>query len=806
MAAVSDPDRWQAPLPQPFRMLDELLHEIIDDVLLIKDTEASQQVEVKQVPDNEAGTAAVHAPITLALPPELASAGSGSLMATVVEGVYAFALGDSALWLWDVISGSEPQQLADASAGHVPCELVCVPQPPTPGVQPMTRLAYLSAKPTPPTDGADAAPAAEGDACLQLFDLCPSSSEGPAWFSTPVCDFKAAAHAPASAVLSADGRYVALVLNDGGVTVYHTPLPLPPPPADPAEATKLNRVEKSAAELALAAQPPCAVVATVAAPGEAGSRRVTAHFLLSPAPRSVGEPIAWAVCGLLLWREGCSHLHQKMLPAPSQASQASQPADGAAAGAERAIEWLLPAPITCSAVSSDSVLLAVGLSDGSVVVFDTNVRSERYVLQRHAAAVTKLTLLGASLLASYAADGTLHGYDISSDPETGLGKLVFRRRLDPACPCHWLFVSSALPLLVAGCSDAVRLFDTAGELLALLAPAPPHALDLDGPCTYLRTSASYSVSAVAAPPAAEADADGEGEGDGPPSKGEAARPTGTGEAEGEAEGEEAEAEGARLVSFSLSGALLGTYPHLASQLGAEPSAPMLKQLLGGYAHAQRADAEFMSSAQLLAQGGTLKANSKSMGSSMGSRGSRRNSSRAAGARRRGSNLGAVPEEGEIVSRSRASSVVSATRRGSGAGVGPSKQPGLSEKDLMARASASGVGVSSGPGSVIERSSIGGGRSSIGDVRDSAARRSIDGGASIANTLASSVGTAISDASRGAPPFVDPVSKVQRLQRSRLHSRFSREARAQRRWDELKATAATLTQEGHAQAKLRGGGA
>ena len=29
-----DPDRWQAILPQPYRMIDELLAEIIDDVLL----------------------------------------------------------------------------------------------------------------------------------------------------------------------------------------------------------------------------------------------------------------------------------------------------------------------------------------------------------------------------------------------------------------------------------------------------------------------------------------------------------------------------------------------------------------------------------------------------------------------------------------------------------------------------------------------------------------------------------------------------------------------------------------------------
>ena len=53
---------------------------------------------------------------------------------------------------------------------------------------------------------------------------------------------------------------------------------------------------------------------------------------------------------------------------------------------------------------------------------------------------------------------------------------------------------------------------------------------------------------------------------------------------------------------------------------------------------------------------------------------------------------------------------------------------------------------------------------------------------------------MSDASRGNPPFVDPVAKVQRLQRQRLQGRFSRESRYQRRWEELKALAVTMQQQ------------
>lgn len=72
---------------------------------------------------------------------------------------------------------------------------------------------------------------------------------------------------------------------------------------------------------------------------------------------------------------------------------------------------------------------------------------------------------------------------------------------------------------------------------------------------------------------------------------------------------------------------------------------------------------------------------------------------------------------------------------------------------------------------------------------------------MASMAASSVGTAISEAAKGEPPFVDSVAKVQRLQRSRLHGRFQREARVQRRWDELKGMAITMQQQEAQQQKL-----
>ena len=62
------------------------------------------------------------------------------------------------------------------------------------------------------------------------------------------------------------------------------------------------------------------------------------------------------------------------------------------------------------------------------------------------------------------------------------------------------------------------------------------------------------------------------------------------------------------------------------------------------------------------------------------------------------------------------------------------------------------------------------------------------------TVASSTGTAVSDAGAGQPPFFDQTAKVQRMQRERLRGRFQREARVQRRWDELKALAVSMQQQ------------
>ena len=56
----NDPDRWQGVLPQPYRMIDELLGEMIDDVLLSRVLkEANERREAaKPCADSESGAAA----------------------------------------------------------------------------------------------------------------------------------------------------------------------------------------------------------------------------------------------------------------------------------------------------------------------------------------------------------------------------------------------------------------------------------------------------------------------------------------------------------------------------------------------------------------------------------------------------------------------------------------------------------------------------------------------------------------------------------------------------------------------------
>ena len=52
-------DRWQAALPEPFNFLNQILHEVIDDVLLTASVQEAvkKEADSKPVPDDESGAA-----------------------------------------------------------------------------------------------------------------------------------------------------------------------------------------------------------------------------------------------------------------------------------------------------------------------------------------------------------------------------------------------------------------------------------------------------------------------------------------------------------------------------------------------------------------------------------------------------------------------------------------------------------------------------------------------------------------------------------------------------------------------------
>ena len=211
----TDPDRWQAALPEPFSFINEILQETIDDVLLAATVkEAASALEsAKPVPDDESGAAVLGATLTHSLPAVLESAtGSDTLLAGVADGVFAVALGTGGLWLWDTSQeGAEPLALAEAVPGKVPCVLLSTPLPISTGSPQRLRLAP-SPHPRPllpRTRRRAARGRGEGDGQLLVFDVTPPDMMGETgWQAAPVADFKLAAFAPARASLSSDGRFV----------------------------------------------------------------------------------------------------------------------------------------------------------------------------------------------------------------------------------------------------------------------------------------------------------------------------------------------------------------------------------------------------------------------------------------------------------------------------------------------------------------------------------------------------------------------------------------------------------------------
>ena len=79
-------------------------------------------------------------------------------------------------------------------------------------------------------------------------------------------------------------------------------------------------------------------------------------------------------------------------------------------------------PLSCLALSQSSSFLALGLIQGSVIIFDIPLKQEKYYLDKHQAEVTHLVFCDDWRLVSGAFDGSVHIYDILES-----GKIVMKR-------------------------------------------------------------------------------------------------------------------------------------------------------------------------------------------------------------------------------------------------------------------------------------------------------------------------------------------------------------------------------------------
>ena len=251
------------------------------------------------------------------LPPALVGMDADTLLAPIAEGVYAVALKSGGLFLWDAGGGSEPQAIGEAAEGLVPCRLTVTPLPPSTAPPARRRVMLLAATPAPPVEeGAEPTPCGEEDAQLLVLDLAPPSVKNlealqAGWDVAKVAELRLAAQAPAaSATLSSDGSFAACVLDSGSVAIYYLPLPLPVPRAEKEkEGSKSGSIkggqtakepETPAVITPQYAGEPKLILTTEALAPPSTPGALTCHFLLSPAPRAVGEALSWAAavfCG-----------------------------------------------------------------------------------------------------------------------------------------------------------------------------------------------------------------------------------------------------------------------------------------------------------------------------------------------------------------------------------------------------------------------------------------------------------------------------------------------------------------------------
>jgi len=307
-------EHWQPVLPMPFRIIDELLGELIDATVLqatLVGAARDQQRKVAPTPDAETDYTDVCAERYMVAPAALGDLSRALVMqlsdSVMVVASAASEVTASKLWLWE--HGREPQELLALAGGVAPRSITAVPV----GAMGAASIA----------DGSETrrvlliASSSTGSASLHVIDVTPGDSQGP-WAVTPQAALAVNTDHPLSARVSEDGRLLACpytntgegTLNTGGgdelLHIYALPPAAklrapdaPPPPAPPT--------------LALAYTMPLPAIPAGAAFSEMipeGGFAPEISFLLAPRARELSEPLSWRACGLTFWTSQVPQLLQ----------------------------------------------------------------------------------------------------------------------------------------------------------------------------------------------------------------------------------------------------------------------------------------------------------------------------------------------------------------------------------------------------------------------------------------------------------------------------------------------------------------
>lgn len=263
---------------------------------------------------------------------------------------------------------------------------------------------------------------------------------------------------PEAAVAETLAQAAALAAGSGSAeAALILDLAAPAPPPALAAAPALGQ---RVAEAAAAA--PEGGAAPVAQPAA-----VSCHFVTAPRHRAVGQPLVFSCAGLYLCAAGCdeAHYYQLLAHAPPAVPRPARPDRRCA---------LYPSPITASALNGSTTLLGLGYADGSVGLFETALHVQRCELAPHGsgAPVRAVAVERSARLLSADAAGWLHVYDISAEPQRGRGRLAVRKA--PLLSCAqlgWAGLCSCLPLTLALRADGreLHVLDEAGERIGRVA-------------------------------------------------------------------------------------------------------------------------------------------------------------------------------------------------------------------------------------------------------------------------------------------------------------------------------------------------